>query len=362
MTNEIELRRPDDWHVHLRDGALLAAVLPATAEVYGRALVMPNLDPPVTTAALARAYRERIAEVLGPESRFTPLMTCYLTDQTDPDDLQSGHATGDFHAAKLYPAGATYRSERGVTAIGNIHPVLERMQRIDMPLCVHGEVTDPDVDVFDREAVFIDRVLQPLRRDFPELRIVFEHITTGEAVDFVLAQPRCLGATITPHHLLLNRNALFTGGIRPHHYCLPVVKRERHRQRLRAAATSGDPRFFLGTDSAPHLVAAKETACGCAGIYSAPVALACYAQVFAEENALARLSAFAALNGAAFHGLPANADTIRLRRREQPLRHLDRLPLAAGAIEVFLPEQGLWWELVPNADLSAGMSAGKAYN
>ncbi len=312
--DEIILRRPDDWHLHLRDGDMLAAVLPFTARTFGRAIVMPNLSPPVTTAAAAEAYRANILAALPAGNRFEPLMTCYLTDTTDADDLVAGHAARIFTAAKLYPAGATTNSDNGVTDITRIDDVLSAMAGIGMPLLVHGEVTDPAVDIFDREKVFIERVLLPALDQHPDLKVVFEHITTAEGVDFVRRAGPRVGATVTPHHLVINRNALFAGGMRPHMYCLPVAKRERHRLSLREAATSGDRSFFLGTDSAPHPVSAKETDCGCAGIFNAPNALETYAQVFDEEGALDRLEAFASLNGPAFYGLAANQDTVTLVR------------------------------------------------
>ena len=316
-TDTLTIRRPDDWHLHLRDGAMLAAVLPFTAEVFARAIVMPNLTPPVVMAQDAAAYRSRILDALGPGSTFEPLMTAYLTDGTDPGEISRGHADGVFTAAKLYPAGATTNSDNGVTDIANISDVLARMEEIGMPLLVHGEVTDPAVDIFDREKVFIDRVLIPTLERFPALKVVFEHITTAEGVAFVRQANANVGATITPHHLVINRNALFAGGMRPHMFCLPVAKRERHRLALRAAATSGDASFFLGTDSAPHPVSAKETDCGCAGIFNAPSALEVYAQVFDEEGALERLEAFASLNGPAFYGLPVNENTVTLTRGER---------------------------------------------
>ena len=337
----VTIRRPDDWHVHLRDGEMLRLVAPFTARQFARAIVMPNLAPPVTTAEAAIAYRERIAAVTGPG--FTPLMTCYLTDQSEPDELSRGHAEGAWVAAKLYPAGATTNSASGVTDIANIRPALARMERIGMPLLVHGEVTDSEVDIFDREAVFIDRVLDGIVRDFPALKIVFEHITTAEAADFVAAAPPTVAATITPHHLMLNRNALFEGGLRPHAYCLPVVKRERHRLAVRAAAVSGSPKFFLGTDSAPHELGAKQSACGCAGIFNAPHALEAYATVFDEEGALDQLEGFASLHGANFYGLPVNQDTVTLERSEGPVP----VRVAADAIELrpFLAGQRLGWAL-----------------
>ncbi|MBS3960316.1 MAG: dihydroorotase [Sandarakinorhabdus sp.] len=316
-TNEtfLEIRRPDDWHVHLRDGQMLAQAVRYTARQFARAIVMPNLSPPVTTSAAAADYRSRILATVPADWQFLPLMTIFLTDTSDPDDIESGFAEGIATACKLYPAHATTNSAHGVTNIRAIHRVLERMQRIGMPLLVHGEVTDHDVDIFDREAVFIDRVLQPTLRDFPALKLVFEHITTADAVAFVEGAPAHVGATITPHHLQINRNAMFEGGIRPHFYCLPVAKREQHRLALRKAATSGSPKFFLGTDSAPHPVGAKESACGCAGIFNAPVAIESYTTVFEEENALDRLEGFAAEHGPRFYGLPLNDSRIRLDRQ-----------------------------------------------
>ena len=308
----LTLRRPDDWHVHLRDGEMLKRVAPYTARQFGRAIIMPNLAPPVTTVEAAAAYRDRIVAAAGPG--FTPLMTCYLIDHVDPGELARGYADGVWIAAKLYPAGATTNSASGVTDIRNIYPALERMQEIGMVFCIHGEVNDPDVDVFDREAVFIDRILDPLVRDFPALKIVLEHITTRQAAEFVADCPANVGATITPQHLMLNRNALFQGGLRPHAYCLPVMKREAHRLAVRKAAVSGSSKFFLGTDSAPHAREAKESGCGCAGIFNAPFALEAYAQVFDEEGALDRLEAFASLNGPAFYGLPVNEGTVTLER------------------------------------------------
>ncbi|MBY8825487.1 dihydroorotase [Sphingomonas colocasiae] len=310
----LEIRRPDDWHVHLRDGEMLAAVAGQTARQFARAIAMPNLSPPVTTVAAAAAYRDRILAALPGDADFTPLMTSYLTDGADPDELARGYAEGVFAAAKLYPAHATTNAAHGVTDIRAIYPALEAMQRIGMPLLVHGEVTDPDIDIFDREAVFIDRTLAGLARDLPELKIVFEHITTAEAADFVLASGPTIGATITPQHLIINRNAIFAGGIRPHAYCLPIAKREHHRLALRRAATSGSPKFFLGTDSAPHAIDRKEAACGCAGIFNAPFALESYATVFEEEGALDRFEAFASENGPRFYGLPLNEGRVVLEK------------------------------------------------
>ena len=314
----ITIRRPDDWHVHLRDGEMLDRVAPYTARQFARAIVMPNLVPPVTTVEAAAAYRERIlAATKGHD--FTPLMTCYLTDSVDPAELARGHTEKVWVAAKLYPAGATTNSASGVTDIRNIYPGLEKMQEIGMVFCIHGEVTDPDVDVFDREAVFIERTLRPLVRDFPALKMVLEHITTRQAAEFVASAPANVAATITPQHLHLNRNALFQGGLRPHAYCLPVVKREEHRLAVRKAAVSGSPRFFLGTDTAPHAREAKESACGCAGIFNAPFALESYLTVFEEEAALDRFEGFASEHGARFYGLPLNEGIVTLEQVEHSI-------------------------------------------
>ena len=314
MTETLTLRRPDDWHLHLRDGAVLRAVLPETARHFARAIVMPNLVPPVVTAADARAYRDRILAALPAGMSFEPLMTLYLTEDTDPEDVAAAHAEGLVTAVKLYPAGATTNSASGVRDFGRVRGMLERMAEAGVPLCVHGEVTDPDIDIFDREAVFIERVLDPIRRATPGLRVVMEHVTTADAVAYVKSAEHDLGATITTHHLVINRNHILAGGIRPHYYCLPVAKRETHRQALRAAATSGDPRFFLGTDSAPHVDAAKETACGCAGIFTATNTLSILAHVFEEEGALDRLEGFASLHGPDFYGLAPNEATITLEK------------------------------------------------
>ena len=337
----ISIRRPDDWHVHLRDGEMLKLVAPFTARQFARAIVMPNLAPPVTSVEAAAAYRDRIVAAAG--EGFTPLMTCYLTDRVDADELERGHADDVWIAAKLYPAGATTNSAAGVTDIRNIYPALERMQAIGMVLCVHGEVTDPDVDVFDREAVFIDRVLTNVVRDFPALKIVFEHITTRQAAQFVAGAPATVAATITPQHLQLNRNALFQGGLRPHAYCLPVVKREEHRLAVRAAATGGSPKFFLGTDSAPHVVGAKESSCGCAGLFNAPFALEAYAQVFDEEGALDRFEAFASLSGPAFYGLVANEGSVTLERSDAMVP--DRLAEGAEAVVPYGAGASFGWRL-----------------
>ena len=315
----ITIRRPDDWHLHFRDGATMRAVVPHTARQFARAIVMPNLSPPVTTTAMAAAYRERIMAAVPEGVDFTPLMTAYLTDDTDPDDLARGFESGVLTAAKLYPAGATTNSASGVTDVRRIDRVLERMAQIGMPLCVHGEVTSAEIDIFDREAVFIERVLQPLTERLPDLRVIFEHITTRQAVDFVDSSGDHVAATITPQHLHINRNAILVGGIRPHMYCLPVAKREEHRLALRKAATSGSAKYFLGTDSAPHHRHAKESDCGCAGIFNAPYALESYLAVFDEENALDRFEGFASLNGPRFYRLPVNDGTITLERGETPV-------------------------------------------
>jgi dihydroorotase len=337
----LAIRRPDDWHVHLRDGEMLGAVAGFTARQFARAIVMPNLVPPVTDMAAARAYRGRILAALPEGSDFTPLMTCYLTDHADAAEIARGFEAGIFAACKLYPAHATTNSAHGVSDVSNLAPALEAMQRIGMPLLVHGEVTDPAVDIFDREAVFIDRVLAGLIRDFPALRIVFEHITTAEAVAFVESAGPNLAATVTPHHLVINRNAIFEGGLRPHAYCLPVAKRERHRLAVRRAATSGSAKFFLGTDSAPHAVSAKESACGCAGIFNAPFALETYATVFEEEGALDRLEGFASENGPRFYGLPLNEGRVTLERSPAPV------PESEAGIRVFLAGETLRWCLIP---------------
>lgn len=332
------IRRPDDWHVHLRDGDMLAAVVEHTAHQFGRSVVMPNLSPPITTVQQAQNYRERILAALPVSASFEPLLTAYLTDTISAAEIAHGFERGVFTACKLYPAHATTNSDHGVTSIDLIKDVLETMQRIDMPLLIHGEVTASHVDVFDREAVFIDTVLQPLRQDFPELRIVLEHITTKDAVDYVLGEGAALAATITPHHLEINRNAMFEGGLRPHMYCLPTAKREQHRRALRVAATSGNPKFFLGTDSAPHTIAAKESDCGCAGIFNAPFALEAYAKVFAEENALDKLEGFASEYGPAFYRLPVNDTKVVLERRSIEVPETLRAgeaalrPFHAGAI------------------------------
>jgi len=349
MTSTLTLIRPDDWHLHLRDGDALRAVLPHTARQFARAIVMPNLKPPVTTTALALDYRQRIVDALpdeGPGAQFQPLMTLYLTDVTPPDEIRRAREAG-IVALKLYPAGATTNSDAGVTDIRKTHATLEAMQREGMLLLVHGEVTDADIDVFDREAVFIERVLQPLRRDFPGLKIVFEHITTREAAQYVAAGDEHLAATITAHHLLYNRNAIFQGGLRPHYYCLPVLKREVHRQALVAAATSGSPKFFLGTDSAPHAAPLKEHAAACAGCYTALSALELYAQAFESAGALDRLEGFASFHGADFYGLPRNRGRVTLRRQAWTLP--ESLPFGNSALKPLGAGETLAWQLMDEA-------------
>jgi dihydroorotase len=345
---QIELTRPDDWHLHLRDGAAMASVLPASARQFARAIVMPNLKPPVTTTAQAQAYRERILAALPAAHAFEPLMTIYLTDNTPPDEIRRAQASGFVHGVKLYPAGATTNSDSGVTDVRRCAAALEAMQQLGMPLLVHGEVTQADVDVFDREKAFIDRVMIPLRRDFPALKVVFEHITTRDAADYVAAADGAIAATITAHHLLYSRNAIFMTadgrpGVRPHYYCLPVLKRETHREALLKAAASGNPRFFLGTDSAPHPKAEKESACGCAGCYTAASALELYAEAFEEAGALARLEAFASFHGADFYDLPRNTSKVTLRRESWSVPA--ELPLGAQTIVPLRAGETLRWKL-----------------
>ncbi len=339
----LTIARPDDWHLHLRDGDMLRGVLPYTARQFARAIVMPNLAPPVTTTAMARDYRTRIMAALPADADFTPLMTSYLTDDTDADDLAQGFADGVFTAAKLYPANATTNSAHGVTDVANIRRVLERMADIGMVLCVHGEVTEAHVDVFDRETEFIDRILAPLVRDLPQLKVVFEHITTAQAVDFVRESGPNVAATITPQHLHINRNAMLVGGIRPHAYCLPVAKREQHRLALRKAATSGSSKFFLGTDSAPHDRAAKESACGCAGIFNAPFALESYVTVFGEEGALDRFEGFASHHGPDFYSLPRNDGTVTLVREQHAVP--GSVDAAGTPVVPFHAGETLGWKL-----------------
>ena len=338
------LTLPDDWHLHLRDGEHMRAVLPHTAERFGRAIVMPNLRPPVTTTEMALAYRDRVLAALPRGSRFEPLMTLYLTDNTRPEEIGRARASGVVHAVKYYPAGATTNSDSGVTDLSRCSPVFEAMAEHRMPLLVHGEVTDPAVDIFDRERVFLERVLEPLAARFPSLRIVVEHITTREAAAFVRAAPANVAATITAHHLLLNRNALFVGGVRPHHYCLPVIKRETHREALVEAAVSGDPKFFLGTDSAPHARHTKETTCGCAGIYTAHAGIELYAEAFEAAGALDRLENFASRYGAEFYGLPVNTARITLEKAE--LAVPEEYRFGTDALVPFRAGEGVRWRLV----------------
>ena len=344
MTDSLTLTRPDDWHVHLRDGAMLNDVVNYTARQFARAIVMPNLAPPITTAQAGRDYRARIMAALDPALDFTPLLTCYLTDDIAADEVIGGHSEGVFTACKLSPANATTNSSHGVTDVKNIYPVLEAMQKAGMPLLVHGEVTDSEIDIFDREAVFIETIMKPLLRDMPELKVVFEHITTREAVDFVKASGDNIAATITPHHLEFNRNAIFQGGIRPHKYCLPIAKRETHRLALREAATHGSEKFFLGTDTAPHAIHAKESACGCAGIFNAPHAIEAYAKVFDEENALDKLEGFASLHGPKYYGLPVNEATITLTRKPQDVP--EKLSLSGADVVPFHAGETLAWSIV----------------
>jgi dihydroorotase len=344
MTNSLTIKRPDDWHLHLRDGAMLKAVLPESARHFARAIIMPNLVPPVVTMADAAAYRDRIMAALPKGCDFEPLMTLYLTEETDPNDLAAAHASGFVKAVKLYPAGATTNSAQGVSDFAKIAAVFERMAAIGMPLCVHGEVTDPSVDIFDREAVFIDNVLDPIRRKHPDLKVVMEHITTKNGVDYVFENTSNLAATITTHHLIINRNHLLVGGIKPHYYCLPIAKREEHRVALRAAATSGDKRFFLGTDSAPHLDHLKEHACGCAGCFTATITMACLAEVFEQDNALAHLEAFTSLNGPSFYGLAANETRLTLTK-SGPQSYPAKIDTPDGPVTVFDPGFPLHWKV-----------------
>ncbi|HHL2712716.1 TPA: dihydroorotase [Yersinia enterocolitica] len=339
----LKIRRPDDWHIHLRDDEMLSTVLPYTSEVFARAIVMPNLTPPITTVTSAIAYRERILAAIPAGHKFTPLMTCYLTNTLDVNELTLGFEQGVFTAAKLYPANATTNSTHGVSDIPAIYPLFEQMQKIGMPLLIHGEVTDAAVDIFDREARFIDQILEPIRRQFPELKIVFEHITTKDAADYVLAGNRFLGATITPQHLMFNRNHMLVGGIRPHLFCLPILKRSTHQEALRQAVASGSERFFLGTDSAPHAKHRKESSCGCAGVFNAPSALPAYASVFEEMNALQHFEAFCSLNGPRFYGLPVNEDFVELVR--VPFQQPEEISLGNESIIPFLADQTINWSV-----------------
>ncbi len=346
ISRTLTIRRPDDWHLHLRDGGMLETVLPETARHFARAIIMPNLVPPVVTARDALAYRDRIDAALPEGMEFTPLMTLYLTEQTDPEDVAAACADGLIHAVKLYPAGATTNSQSGVTDMKNVRQVLEKMAEIGLPLCIHGEVTTHEVDIFDREQVFLDTVLDPLRRDLPELKITLEHITTSHGIDYVHDAPGDIAGTITTHHLMINRNHMLVGGIRPHYYCLPIVKRAKHQRALRRAATSGNPRFFLGTDSAPHLDGAKETACGCAGVFSATNTMSCLAHVFEEEGALDALEAFASLNGPARYGLPRNEATITLEKRDTLCAYPSKLDTPDGPLTLFDPGHPLHWHIL----------------
>jgi dihydroorotase len=344
MTDSLTIRRPDDWHLHFRDGDVMRDVVPYTARQFARAIVMPNLSPPVTSAAMASDYRDRILAAVPEGTSFTPLMTCYLTDDTDAEDLVRGAADGVFTAAKLYPANATTNSAHGVTDVEKIYPVLERMEAEGIVFCVHGEVVSADIDVFDREAEFIERHLRAIVDTFPRLKVVFEHITTSDAVDFVMSAGDNVGATITPQHLQINRNAMLVGGIQPHNYCLPVAKREEHRRALRKAATLGNAKFFLGTDSAPHFRGDKESACGCAGIFGSPHALESYLTVFDEENALDQFEAFASLNGPAFYGLPVNEDSVTLERTRTDIP--SELAIAGSTIVPWQGGSTLGWKFV----------------
>lgn len=344
MTDRITIRRPDDWHLHFRDEDIMRDVVPYTARQFARAIVMPNLSPPVTTTAMGAAYRDRILAAVPEGVDFTPLMTCYLTDDTDPDDLARGAREGVFTAAKLYPANATTNSAHGVSDVSKLYPVFERMEREDIVLCIHGEVVEDEIDIFDREAEFIERHLNAIVRDFPMLRVAFEHITTLEAVEFVTEARNRVAATITPQHLHINRNAMLVGGIRPHAYCLPVAKREMHRLALRKAATSGSHRFFLGTDSAPHLRSAKETACGCAGIFNAPHALESYLTVFDQEGRLEHFEGFASLHGPSFYNLPVNEETVTLERVNVEVPAA--LPIFDEEIVPFHAGETIGWRLV----------------
>ena len=343
---KITIKRPDDWHLHLRDGAMLKAVLPETTRDFARAIIMPNLVPPVVTYDHAKAYHDRIMAAVPKGSDFQPLMTLYLTETTDPDDVEAAHASGLVKAVKLYPAGATTNSASGVTDMDKVLPVLERMAKIGLPLCTHGEVTNPEIDIFDREAVFIEKVLSPLKTRLPELRVIMEHVTTKDGIDYIGETEKNLAGTLTTHHLIINRNHLLVGGIRPHYYCLPVAKRELHRQALRKAATSGDPRYFLGTDSAPHIDPLKENACGCAGCFTATNTMSCLAHVFEEEKALDKLEAFTSLNGPAYYGLPENTGALTLEKFNTPVSYPEKIKTGDGGVTVFDPGFDLFWRVV----------------
>ena len=343
MTDSLTLTRPDDWHLHVRDGAALQTVVPHTARAFGRAMIMPNLRPPITTVAEAATYRQHVLAAVPSERRFEPLMTLYLTDHTQPAEIAKAHESGIVHGVKLYPAGATTHSDSGVTNLESIYPVLEAMAFHDIPLLIHGEVTDSEVDVFDRESLFIEQRLIPLRERFPTLRVVLEHVTTRQGIEYITNAPGRIAATLTAHHLLYNRNALFQGGIRPHYYCLPILKREEHRRALLEAATSGNPRFFLGTDSAPHSRLGKEQSCGCAGIYTAHAALELYAEAFDQVDKLDRLEAFAAFHGADFYGLPRNSETVTLQRSSWPVP--DSYPYPEGGLIPLRSGETMDWQL-----------------
>lgn len=342
---ELTIKRPDDWHLHLRDGAMLEGILPHTAKDFARAIIMPNLVPPVITSDHARAYRERIMAALPSGMNFQPLMTLYLTEETEADDVVSAYEEGLIRSVKLYPAGATTNSQSGVRNFDKIVPILERMAEAGVIMCVHGEVTDDDIDIFDREAVFIDRVLDPIRRRVPNLKVMMEHVTTSNGIDYVKAHDENLACTITTHHLIINRNHMLVGGIKPHYYCLPVAKRESHRLALREAATSGDGRFVLGTDSAPHIDDLKEHACGCAGIFTATNTMSCLAHVFEEEGKLENLEAFSSLNGPAYYGLPVNSDTITLVKDDTPVSYPEKIETGAGPVTLFDPGFDLYWRV-----------------
>jgi dihydroorotase len=352
--NELTIKRPDDWHLHLRDGDILRAVLPYTAEVFGRAIIMPNLQPPVRTVQDLKRYRHRILDCLPAGHSFQPLMTLYLTDETPPTEIRLARDEGLLAAVKLYPVGATTNSEHGVTAIKKVHRVLEVMQELDIPLSIHGESIDPDVDIFEREAAFIDRELDPLRNDFPELKIVLEHVTSQTGVDYVFSVQRKLGATVTPHHLLINRNDIFAGGLNPHMFCLPVAKRETDRLAIRKAVVSGDPRFFFGSDSAPHRLIDKEKTGGAAGVFNMPTALSSIVQVFEEETSLDNLEAFLSLNGARFYGLPPNPDTITLSKAATAIPTAEAIPVGQDKVKVFQTREHLFWQVAKGLCLTEG--------
>ncbi len=344
-TTELIIIRPDDWHLHLRDGSMMKAVVPYSSAVYGRAIIMPNLVPPITTVDAAIQYRQRIVQAIPVDHDFEPLMTLYLTESSTPAEIASAADSGLIKAIKLYPAGATTNAESGVRELERVMPVLEKMAAVKMPLLIHGEVTEPDIDIFDREAVFIEKVLDPLRCRLPELRIVLEHITTKTGVDYVMSADENLAATITAHHLIINRNTILVGGIKPHYYCLPVAKREKHRLALRAAAVSGNRKFFFGSDSAPHLDGVKESACGCAGLFTALNALGCLATVFEQEGKLKNLEAFVSLHGPAFYRVAPNLSKMRLRKNQKPVTFPKKIVTESGSITVFDPLFPVYWNV-----------------